>query len=357
MDDTPLTIPESNKEQALPAGTVMVPMNQTRIADSNYSLPQQPTISPKVTTIPTNVPVVPTAQKRSHRSRVVIYTFLGIFLLTGLIGLGALYFTRQASEDVFEPTPVGVVNTDDTNPLGGDDEPVNSSVTINRNLIVREGADILEDLLVRGNLTVVRHTHLDTLEVDEEASIGGELRVSGPTNLNGGLNVTGLTSLSGGLNANGPVEITDNLSVEGSVDIGEDLSVGGVTLLGGSTTIQGDTHLEGNLEVDGTTTLNQNLIVGGDTLVVNTTTGLVSLSGQLTVPEATIGEATIEELTTTGLAVFTHEPTLAHGYSPWPTGAGNITDASLLINPATAVSDSNLLVAAVGGVPKFVVDY
>ena len=58
-----------------------------------------------------------------------------------------------------------------------------------------------------------------------------------------------------------------------------------------------------------------------------------------------------------GQVVLFRSPSLAHGFDPsWPAGTSNVLDSTLLINPATAGGDSNLLGLAVNDVVKFLVD-
>src|SRR3989338_7077564 len=62
--------------------------------------------------------------------------------------------------------------------------------------------------------------------------------------------------------------------------------------------------------------------------------------------------------TFSGGLLATRAPTRAHTFSPWTIGAANsnLFDASLVVNPASAVGDSNLIAAAVNGSVKFLVD-
>ncbi len=88
---------------------------------------------------------------------------------------------------------------------------------------------------------------------------------------------------------------------------------------------------------------------------INETFDSITENGTLNNP--TLNNATFANFTSIGNALFTKAPTLAHVFTPsWPLGTLNISDASLYINPESAVADSNLLGIAVNGAPKFVVD-
>ncbi|MBK5215190.1 MAG: tail fiber domain-containing protein [Candidatus Pacebacteria bacterium] len=76
-----------------------------------------------------------------------------------------------------------------------------------------------------------------------------------------------------------------------------------------------------------------------------------------TLNNTTINDATLVNFTSTGNALFTKVPTLAHAFDPsWPSDISNVSNSSLYINPASSVLDGNLLGLAVGGVVKFLVD-
>ncbi|MFA4872037.1 MAG: hypothetical protein WC610_03215, partial [Patescibacteria group bacterium] len=59
-----------------------------------------------------------------------------------------------------------------------------------------------------------------------------------------------------------------------------------------------------------------------------------------------------------GRVYFSKSPTTAHSFTSWATGAANTnsSNATLYVNPASAVSDSNLLALDVNSLTKFLVD-
>ena len=122
------------------------------------------------------------------------------------------------------------------------------------------------------------------LVVDNDASVGGSLTVTGETTLDDNVSVadgktltvgTGASSLGGSLTVTGETTLNDNVSVAD----GKTLTVGtGASSLGGSLTVTGETTLNDNVSV-----------ADGKTLTVGT--GASSLGGSLTVT----GETTLNE--------------------------------------------------------------
>ena len=105
-----------------------------------------------------------------------------------------------------------------------------------------------------------------------------------------------------------------------------------------------------SLNVSGTTDLGA-LSAGATTL-----TSLTSYSGI----ESAFFNATSTSATSTfaGPLLTTRAPTLPHTFASWIIGASDASqfDASLVINPASAVADSNLISASVNGAVRFLVD-
>ncbi|MCH7882843.1 hypothetical protein IIA95_00255, partial [Patescibacteria group bacterium] len=84
---------------------------------------------------------------------------------------------------------------------------------------------------------------------------------------------------------------------------------------------------------------------------------LGSFSSTLTVSETLSIEGTATS-TIAGQLSLTKIPTLVHAFGTWASGVtnSNVLDAALLINPASAVADTNLFGIAVGDSVKFLVD-
>lgn len=108
------------------------------------------------------------------------------------------------------------------------------------------GSSSLEfkDLYIDGTATI------DTLTVDEAATIGTTLGVTGATTLSSTLGVTGATTLS------------STLGVTGAATLSSTLAVTGTSTLTGNVTTTNDLSVGGNLTVTGNATISGNLTFG-----------------------------------------------------------------------------------------------
>jgi hypothetical protein len=130
--------------------------------------------------------------------------------------------------------------------------------------------------------------HIDTLDVDENASITGTLGVTGATTLSSTLGVTGATTLSSTLGVTGAVTLSSTLGVTGAATLSSTLAVTGATGIDGDFDINtnkftvasttGNTAVAGTLGVTGATTLSSTLGVTGTTTLgtANITTGTIT---------------------------------------------------------------------------------
>lgn len=156
------------------------------------------------------------------------------------------------------------------------------------------------------NLYLDGTANVDTLVVDETATITGAttlsstLGVTGATTLSSTLGVTGATTLSSTLAVTGATTLSSTLALTGAATLSSDLTVEGATTLNGNTTI-------GNAATDTVTItadVSSNIIPSADStytlgdssnywsagyIDALTTTGNVSVGGNLTVT----GNATI----------------------------------------------------------------
>ena len=101
-----------------------------------------------------------------------------------------------------------------------------------------------KDLYIDGTATI------DTLTVDEAATIGTTLGVTGATTLSSTLGVTGATTLS------------STLAVTGAATLSSTLAVTGTSTLTGNVTTTNDLSVGGNLTVTGNATISGNLTFG-----------------------------------------------------------------------------------------------
>ena len=101
-----------------------------------------------------------------------------------------------------------------------------------------------KDLYIDGTATI------DTLTIDEAATIGTTLGVTGATTLSSTLGVTGATTLS------------STLGVTGAATLSSTLAVTGTSTLTGNVTTTNDLSVGGNLTVTGNATISGNLTFG-----------------------------------------------------------------------------------------------
>jgi len=116
----------------------------------------------------------------------------------------------------------------------------------------------------------------------------------------------------------------------------------------------------GTFSVSGNATLSSDATVGGTLTVsgsgTSTFAGPVTIAGALT---ANNGSLTISSTSTvTTQFTVSKVPSAVHTFVTWApdTADSNVTEASLLLNPASAASDTNLFGLAVNSLPKFIVD-
>jgi hypothetical protein len=94
-------------------------------------------------------------------------------------------------------------------------------------------------------------------------------------------------------------------------------------------------------------------INGGTINNTSATLSTLTVSGNTTLNGLVLAN---DVFTSTAQSTFTKVPTLAHVFSPWPSGTSNGDDGTIYINPSSSIADGNLISAAVGGNIKFLVD-
>jgi fibronectin-binding autotransporter adhesin len=111
---------------------------------------------------------------------------------------------------------------------------------------------------------------IDTLTVDEAATVGTTLGVTGATTLSSTLAVTGAATLSSTLAVTGNTTVGGTLGVTGATTLSSTLAVTGTSTLTGNVTASNDLSVGGNLTVTGNATISGNLTFGdADTDSIN----------------------------------------------------------------------------------------
>ena len=127
------------------------------------------------------------------------------------------------------------------------------------------------------NLYLDGTAKIDTLTVDEAATIGTTLGVTGATTLSSTLAVTGAATLSSTLAVTGNTTVGGTLGVTGATTLSSTLAVTGTSTLTGNVTTTNDLSVGGNLTVTGNATISGNLTFGdADTDSINIAADITS---------------------------------------------------------------------------------
>lgn len=137
----------------------------------------------------------------------------------------------------------------------------NSSGTACVTLDTSTGAAFAIPITATAGLTVSGGLSTDTFTSSGDASVGGNLSVTGSVTASGGVSVSGglttdTSSVSGNASVGGNVTVTGDVSAD-------DVTVGGTLGVTGATTLSGNASVGGTLGVTGATTLSGNASVGG----------------------------------------------------------------------------------------------
>lgn len=158
------------------------------------------------------------------------------------------------------------------------------------------------DVTIDNTLGVTGKITGSSLQINNNASIGGTLSVTGDTTLGGTLGVTGILTAQNNIIGQGTLNIT------GATTLQNNLSVGGNATISGTTTSTGKLTASTTFQSVGAATLSSTLAVSGSSTLaaVNatnlatsgtiTSTGLITASGGLTVS----GTTTTGNISTTG---------------------------------------------------------
>lgn len=146
------------------------------------------------------------------------------------------------------------------------------------------------------NITATGALKSDSLEVANDAAVGGKLDVTGATTLKDTLNVKGATTLE------------DTLNVKGDTSVGGTLDVTGATTLGSTLNVAGKTTLSDELQVDKTATfgtaVGSQTVIKGDQIEtgrIETSATQASKIGGVTLLN---GKVTATDMTVTGTIDF-----------------------------------------------------
>jgi len=123
--------------------------------------------------------------------------------------------------------------------------------------------------------------HIDTLDVDENAGIIGNLTLTGNADFNGDLDVDGTTNLDV-VDIDGAVDMASNLVIAGNIDANGNLDVDGTTDLD-ATNVVGTLTVTGDIAADNVTINGNTVSTSSGNLTIDSTGGTVSVADNLTV--------------------------------------------------------------------------
>ena len=123
--------------------------------------------------------------------------------------------------------------------------------------------------------------HIDTLDVDENAGIIGNLTLTGNADFNGDLDVDGTTNLDV-VDIDGAVDMASNLVIAGNIDANGNLDVDGTTDLD-ATNIVGTLTVTGDIAADNVTINGNTVSTSSGNLTIDSSGGTTTVSDNLTV--------------------------------------------------------------------------
>ena len=132
-----------------------------------------------------------------------------------------------------------------------------------------------KDLFIDGT------AHIDTLDVDENAGIIGNLTLTGNADFNGDLDVDGTTNLDV-VDIDGAVDMASNLVIAGNIDANGNLDVDGTTDLD-TTNVVGTLTVTGDIAADNVTVNGNTVSTSSGNLTLDSSGGTVSVADNLTV--------------------------------------------------------------------------
>ena len=132
-----------------------------------------------------------------------------------------------------------------------------------------------KDLFIDGT------AHIDTLDVDENAGIIGNLTLTGNADFNGDLDVDGTTNLDV-VDIDGAVDMASNLVIAGNIDANGNLDVDGTTDLD-TTNVVGTLTVTGDIAADNVTVNGNTVSTSSGNLTLDSSGGTVAVADNITV--------------------------------------------------------------------------
>ena len=123
--------------------------------------------------------------------------------------------------------------------------------------------------------------HVDTLDVDENAGIIGNLTLTGNGDFNGDLDVDGTTNLDV-VDIDGAVDMASNLVIAGNIDANGNLDVDGTTDLD-ATNVVGTLTVTGDIAADNVTINGNTVSTSSGNLTIDSSGGTVAVADNITV--------------------------------------------------------------------------
>ena len=123
--------------------------------------------------------------------------------------------------------------------------------------------------------------HIDTLDVDENAGIIGNLTLTGNGDFNGDLDVDGTTNLDV-VDIDGAVDMASNLVIAGNIDANGNLDVDGTTDLD-TTNVVGTLTVTGDIAADNVTVNGNTVSTSSGNLTLDSSGGTVAVADNITV--------------------------------------------------------------------------
>ncbi len=223
-----------------------------------------------------------------------------------------------------------------------------------------------------------KDAEFDTLTVNEESNLNGDLNVGGTTTLSGDLSVSGAGEVSTVLGVDGDTNFDQTLNVKGGVLLKGDLSVlaattlqsslavGGDASLGEGLTVGGSVKTAGDFSSSGATTIGGSVSVGGDTTFDLSTGGTFNLrggfstSGDLSVAGTTVLQQALSVTGSDSTSTFDGTGTsatgtilLGNGGPTFSVQGSTALNGELTVNGVTLINGTLSLLSANPSSPDF----